>query len=214
MKKMVSENVHDFMNQEEVDPELSAIEAVDDDEFSADEDGEEYIDYEIPTDEIIQTIRSEITIPEYSRKSLSIMLKNEPSLIDGVPMAELESGDFLFKIDGQIKKIKLNQILELDFTSDYEEDVNEGFGNGDEDEEYNFDDYMRDVTNYIKNEVPNWDILLGEESLDLIDWLEENQDLWDLQDLFTTGVIAEDAAVKIIEDFQEEGPYFNMNKEE
>jgi hypothetical protein len=186
MKNMVSENVHDFMNPEE-DPELSAIEAVEDDEFTTGESGEEDIDYEIPEDEIIQTIRSELNIPEYSRKSLSVMLK-DGLVIDGIPMGELNSGDFLFKIDGQIKKIRLNQILGLDFTPELEEEINENF-----DSEYTFSDYIQEIADYIKTEV-----YLGEDDQDLIDYIKENQDLWDLQNLFDTGVSSEKVAIQIL----------------
>lgn len=198
MKKMVSENIHDFINREEVDPELSAIEAIEDDEFSADENGEESIDYEVPTDEIIQTIRSEISISEYSRKSLSIMFK-DGLVIDGVPMAELDSGDFLFKIDGQIEKIRLNQIIGLDFTPDSEEIVNEGYG------EYGFTDYLYDISNFIEASVPDWNIVLvREDDQNLVNWLEENQDLWDLQSLFAAGVSSEDVALQILEESQKD----------
>jgi len=128
MKKMVSEDIHDFLDPEEVDPELSAIEAVEDDDFPEDENGEEYIEIENPMDRMKKVFRAEIAAPEFSRITFLLDLKDGRSF-EGTPMAELSSGDFLFKVEGQIKKIKLSDILKFDTLVEEEpqEEVNEKF---------------------------------------------------------------------------------------
>jgi hypothetical protein len=200
MKKMVSEDVHDFLDPEEVDPELSAIEAVEDDEFPEDENGEEYIEIENTMDQMKQIFRAEIATPEFSRSNLLLQLKDGRT-IEGVPMAELSATDaFLFKVEGQLKKIKLADIKKIDLVEEPEEEiVNEGYG------EYSFSDYLYDISNFIEASVPDWDSILGrEDEQNLVEWLEENQDLWDLQSLFAAGVPSEDVAIKILEEFQPE----------
>jgi hypothetical protein len=197
MKKMVSEDVHDFLNPEEVDPELSAIEAIEDDEFSEDENGEESIEIEKPVDKMRNIFRTEIATPEYSRPTFFLKLKDGRTF-EGTPMAELSATEaFLFKIEGQLKKIKLADIQNFNLIEEPEEAVNEGYG------EYRFSDYTADISNFIEATIPDWKFLIGEEDRELIDWLEENQDLWDLQSLFAAGVPSEDAAQNIIEELQE-----------
>jgi hypothetical protein len=199
MKKMVSEDVHDFLDPEEVDPELSAIEAVDD-EFPEDENGEEYIEIENTIDQMKKVFGAEIATPEFSRSNFILKLKDGRT-IEGVPMAGLSSTDaFLFKIEGQLKKIKLADIKKIDLVEEPEEEiVNEGYG------EYSFTDYLYDISNFIEASVPDWNtILAGEDDQNLVDWLEENQGLWDLQSLFAAGVPSDDVAIKILEEFQEE----------
>ncbi len=200
MKKMVSEDVHDFLDPEEVDPELSAIEAVEDDEFPEDENGEEYIEIENTMDQMKKAFRAEIASPEFSRVNFILQLKDGRTL-EGVPMAELSATDaFLFKIEGQLKKIKLENIKKFDVVEESaEEEINESYG------EYSFTDYLYDIANFIEANAPDWNtILSGEEDQELVDWLEENQGLWDLQSLFATGVPSDDVALQILKEFQEE----------
>jgi hypothetical protein len=129
MKKMVSEDLHDFLEPEEMDPELSAIEAVEDDDFPEDENGEEYIELENPMDDMKKALRAEIAIPEYSRLPFILELKDGQTL-EGVPMAELQAAEaFLFKIEGQIKKIKFSDILNFSMpeTEEAEEEIPEDY---------------------------------------------------------------------------------------
>ena len=195
MKKMVFENVHNFL-----DPELSVIEVVEDDEFSENENGEEYIEIENSMDEMRKVFKSEIATPEFSRPNFILQLKDGRTL-EGVPMAELSATDaFLFKIEGQLKKVKLEDIKKIDLAEEPEEIVNEGYG------EYSFTDYLYDIANFIEASVPDWNtVLAGEEDQELVDWLEENQDLWDLQSSFAAGLPSEEVAIQILEEFREEG---------
>lgn len=202
MKKMVSEDVHDFMDPEEIDPELSAIEAVEDDKFPEDENGEEYIEVENTTDQMKKVFRAEVATPEFSRPNFILQLKDGRT-IEGVPMAELSATDaFLFKIEGQLKKIKLADIKKIDLVEETEEvpeEVNEGYG------EYSFSDYLYDISNFIEASVPDWKTLMAEEDeQELVDWLEQNQDLWDLEGSFAAGIPSDDVAIKILGEFQGE----------
>lgn len=129
MNKMVSENINDFLtHDDEIDPELSAIEAIEDDEFPEDENGEEYIEVENPVDEMKKVFKAEIAIPEYSRSSFILELKDGRTL-EGIPMAEFQAADaFLFKIEGQIKKLKLSDISNFSIIEEEtEEEISEDF---------------------------------------------------------------------------------------
>jgi hypothetical protein len=132
MKKAVSENINDFLHEQEYefDAELSDVEPIEDVDFSEEEDGEEYIEIESTMDKMRKVFGNELKTPEYSRLSYLLKLK-DGSKIEGVPMAELPSGDaFLFKINGQIKKIKLENIYNFSAIDLEEEIVNEDFSGG------------------------------------------------------------------------------------
>jgi hypothetical protein len=112
MGKMVSEDIHDFLDPGEIDPDLLTMD-MGNDNFLEDENGEEYIEMENTTDQMKKVFRTEIAIPEYSRSTYLLELKDKKSF-EGTPMAELSSTNaFLFKIDGQLKKIKLADIVKF-----------------------------------------------------------------------------------------------------
>jgi hypothetical protein len=200
MKKMVSENVKDFLNFNDEPMKISDMENIENEEvvYPEDEEGEEYIEVENTMDQMRKIFKNEIESPEYSRSSFILIFK-DGKILKGTPMAELSYDAFLFKVEGQLKKIKIPDLLKFSYVQESKEEVNESF-----DGEYPFSDYMLEIANYIKTELPNWDLLVGEEDTerDVIDWLEENQDLWDLQDLYAAGYPAEDAAQKIMVEFQ------------
>jgi hypothetical protein len=196
MKKMVSENINDFIDPEEkVSPE--ELEGMPDEEFSEDENGEEYIEIENSIDQMKKIFRAEIAAPEFSRLSYLLKLKDGGE-IESTPMAELSSGDFLFKIEGQLKKIRLSDIQKFQLVEEeLQESLLEDYG------EYSFSDYLWDISNFIEANIPDWkNILDGEDEQNLVDWLEENQDLWDLRGLFATGISSDDIAIKILGEFQ------------
>lgn len=127
---MVSEDIHDFIDPEdEVTPE--ELEGFPDPEFSEDENGEEYIEVENSMDQIQKFFRTEISIPEYSRISYLLKFKDGRE-VEGVPMAELSTGDaFLFKVEGQLKKIKLADLQNVEEVFQEEsEEVSEDFSRG------------------------------------------------------------------------------------
>ena len=134
MKNVVSENINDFLNRFEDEPvsdmpdsEVEGLEDIEKAEFPEDANGEEYIEVENSTDQMINAFRTEIIIPEFNRKNYLLKFKDGRE-IEGTPMAELSSGDFLFKVEGQLKKIKLSDILNFNtFEEESEEEINEDF---------------------------------------------------------------------------------------
>lgn len=210
MKKMVSESVNDFLNYEEdivpnddssdENMDVEYEENIEDVDFPEDEEGEEYIEVENGLDEMNRDFNRQIELPEYTRTPFIIKLKDKRE-IEGVPMAKLSSGQgFLFKIEGQIKKIRVEDIARYQMVIKEEEPISESLIPG----EYTFTDYMFEIADAIKTDVPDWEFLVNkEDEQDLIDWIEENQDLWDLELQFKSGISADDAANKIILDLQD-----------
>ena len=130
---MVSENINDFINHYDDNgsevpsiEDIEELENIEDEEFPEDEEGDEYIEVENSIDQMRIAFKAEIAAPEYSRVSVLLKLKNG-EILEGVPMAELSSGDFLFKIEGQIKKIKLAEILNFEVSGETEEDLEESY---------------------------------------------------------------------------------------
>jgi len=131
MKNVVSENINDFLNRFEDEPvsdipdsEIEGLEDIEAAEFPEDANGEEYIEVENSTDQMINAFRTEIIIPEFNRKNYLLKFKDGRE-IEGTPMAELSSGDFLFKVEGQLKKIKLSDILNFNAFEEESEEIEE-----------------------------------------------------------------------------------------
>jgi hypothetical protein len=198
MKQIVSEDFGDFL-KEELNPEIvgDSEEDIPIDISGMPDMQEDEVAIEDRKDEIRRILKNELLIPEFSRETLLFKLKNSTE-IEGVPMAELFSSDsFVVKVQGKNQKIKVEDIQDVDQVLESEE-VNEEMTAS----EYSFTDYMFEIADFIKTEVPDWDILIGDEEIDLIDWLEKNQDLWDLQSLYSAGVTAEDASTQIMQEIQ------------
>jgi hypothetical protein len=129
MKNVVSENISDFLNRFEDEPisdipdsEVEGLEDIEAAEFPEDE-----IEVENSTDQMINAFRTRILIPEFNRKNYLLKFKDGRE-IEGTPMAELSSGDFLFKVEGQLKKIKLSDISNFnDLEEEPEEEISEDF---------------------------------------------------------------------------------------
>ena len=198
MKRIVSEDFGDFL-KEELNPEEIGVE-IDPDDASIDISGmpdmeEEEVVTEDQKDEIKRILKNELSIPEFSRETIIFKLKRGEE-IQGIPMAEFPSGNtFVIKVEGKNQKIKIEDIVDIDQVF---ESVNEEITS----DKFSFTDYMFAISDFIKTEVPDWDILIGEEETDLIDWIEKNQDLWDLQSLYEAGITPEDASIQIMEEIQ------------
>ena len=69
MKKAVSENINDFLHEQEYefDAELSDVEPIEDVDFSEEEDGEEYIEIESTMDKMRKVFGNELILFLYSR---------------------------------------------------------------------------------------------------------------------------------------------------
>ena len=196
---MVSEDVHDFLNPEKIDLDLSVIKDLGDESLK-NNDEEPYIEIENTIDQMKKIFRTEIASPEFSRGIFTLQL-NDGRTLEGTPMAELSTGNaFLFKINGHIQKIKLPNIREFDLAEEIEKSKSER----ELDEEYNgynFIDYLYDISDFIESHILDRG-LVGEEDQELVGWLEENQDSWDLQNLFVTGVPSNEIALQILKEFQ------------
>lgn len=196
MKQIVSEDFGNFL-KEELSPEIvgDPEEDIPIDITGMPDMEEDEVNIEDRKDEIRRILKNELLIPEFSREPLLFKLRNSTE-IEGVPMAELFSSDsFVVKVQGKNQKIKVEDIQDIEQAF---EEVNEEMTS----QEYSFTDYMFEIADFIKTEVPDWDILIGDEEIDLIDWLEKNQDLWDLQSLYAAGVTAEDASTQIMQEIQ------------
>ena len=136
MKKkivMIEESLNEFAKRGRPKKDKSRLRGIDapdswDDEDIEDEDVvEDIIDISDMTDvdeidvdddsfddELMKTLSNEVSIPEYSRRSLYFYLKTNPrQLLIGIPMVKLGASDaFYFKLkDGTMKKIFVKDII-------------------------------------------------------------------------------------------------------
>ena len=109
-----------YAPDDEDDEEIEVDDSIDVD-ISDIENAEEIVFDDDSFDEkLLKALKSELKIPEFSRRVLKFKLKNELDKKSqyGIPMANIRDEAFLFKMkDNSIKKIKLNNILLTEFHS-------------------------------------------------------------------------------------------------
>lgn len=88
------------------DEENVDIDDIDNDDINLDD----IEDIEFPDDEMVKAIRNELKVPEYNRRSVVFIDKRTDEKVKGVPMAQIGENAFLFKVDGKIRKFKLENI--------------------------------------------------------------------------------------------------------
>ncbi|MDD5649172.1 MAG: hypothetical protein PHF86_01960 [Candidatus Nanoarchaeia archaeon] len=141
MKKEVSENY----NIDEEIPELKLEEK--DMEDMENLDSEEASINKL--EEIKIFLRNELLVPEFNRMGVKCFYQGQKT--EGIPMAELSvSNSFLLKIDNQIKKIPLSDIISIVYNK-FEEKNEVNFEN------YILSilDYILSVIDYVEIELPN-----------------------------------------------------------
>ena len=197
--QIVSEDFGDFLKEElDIEDSFNDTDCIDTSGMPDLEEDE--VTMEDRKDKIRQILKNELNSPEFLRDTFIFKIKNIPGEIQGIPLGEFPSSDaFIFKINGQIKKIKLEDITS-DLRSNIEESIHEEINLSDA----NLKTYINEISNHIKIVVSDWEWLIGEEDYrkDLADWLEENQDLWDFKSSMVAEVSTEDMAHQIIEELQ------------
>jgi hypothetical protein len=177
MKKEVSENY----NIDEEIPELKLEEK--DMEDMENLDSEEASINKL--EEIKIFLRNELLVPEFNRMGVKCLYQGQKT--EGIPMAELSvSNSFLLKIDNQIKKIPLSDIISIVY--DKSEEKNE----------VNFEnyissilDYILSVIDYVEIELPNCKFI----TKDFKKLLDEDQTI---QKDYKSNIPYEEVAKKIL----------------
>ncbi len=94
--------VKDSINEEHeelVRPEITDYDLVDDEELIVQNDFE-------------TKINNELEAPEFAREVITFRTKGGDEIIDAVPMAKLNNGSYLMKVDGKYRKFNINDIIE------------------------------------------------------------------------------------------------------
>ena len=180
------EDVNDVPEVDSSDMDVDEIEVVDND-----------VDLEVVLDR-------ELTFPEISRGALKFRVKGKPEIIVGIPMAGLNPGNYVFKVDGMMRKFNINNIdVEVfEAAGSKEKRLNE---NG-----YSYNNYLNDIATYLLSKPENVQAILDIHDLDdsesakneIADELENNEDIFGVKGMFQVGVQPEDAASKIVNNFQ------------
>lgn len=102
--KFVNEE-RDFYTEDIKDTPLESPEFEEDDEL--------YIH-----DDFATSLKNELKVPEYARRTVSFRVKGEPGVIDAVPMAQMKDGSFLMKVGNKFRKFRMNDIIEESFKSE------------------------------------------------------------------------------------------------
>lgn len=105
--KDLFEEISSFDSWGEIEDDAEEIESenIEDISFSEIDINDE--DYE---EEIIKAIKNELFVPEYNRRYVVFTDKRTNETIKGIPMAQIGNEAFLFKVDGKLKKYKLENM--------------------------------------------------------------------------------------------------------
>jgi hypothetical protein len=118
VKQVLNEDYNDFENEEIVTDETERNEIIDeppflDEPFDEDEEINNMYNNEEITDDLVNTINNELTVPEYARREVNFRFKGQPGTIEAIPMAKMNNGkSYLMKINGKFQKINLDDIVE------------------------------------------------------------------------------------------------------
>jgi hypothetical protein len=118
---------------------------------------------------------------------------------EAIPMAEFPSGNtFVVKCEGENIKVKIEDIADVELVTE-----NAAINEDADADGYSFCDFLKDVEAYVKENVPDWEVLIAEDGgsdPELISWIERNQDLWSLKEKFLNEIPAVDVADDITKD--------------
>jgi hypothetical protein len=166
----------DKWGDDEEDAELTGPEEIEDIEIE-DEVGNPNLD-------VAKMLNHELQVPEFSRAFIKFKVLGTGEKVRGVPMAKMGGGTaYLFKTASGLKKVKLTDMIM--------ESLNE--------EIHPFTEYIFEVADIIKTEVPDWQEILAsinEEYDDVVTWLETDKVGFDL---LNRDIPAEEAAMEAIQ---------------
>jgi len=94
-------------------------------------------------DEFETALKNELTVPEYSRRTVVFRVKGQPGTIEAIPMAKMKDDTYLMKIGDVFKKFNINDIIEESFKSSNKKRLNEG----------SYDDFLTNYGSEIKNAI-------------------------------------------------------------
>jgi hypothetical protein len=230
MKKFVRENLYEnfVSDEEELDNELDNeldddddVEIIDawekpDEEIEVADNVNNNIDADIEedefeilgySDELEDLIDNELNSKEFNRIPINFkMKKNLSQIVSGIPMAKLSNGNYVFKTSTGLKKINLNDIIMIDENKKQKKGIklNETM-EGD----YPYVDYLFDISNYLMLNPENVQAVLNihnadeeEAKIEITNELEDNDDIYGTKGMYMAGIDAEDAALKIINQYQ------------
>lgn len=179
----------------------------DDEEEGGELGGPEQIeDIEIPDEvgnpnlDVAKMLNHELQVPEFSRAFIKFKVLGTGEKVKGIPMAKMGGGTaYLFKTASGLKKVKLtDMILEsMNEGTDWNGDM--ALGGTDP-----FTEYMFEIADVVKIEVPDWEEILqdqGIEYVDLITWLEEQSEAGEFGfiEMHDAGVPANEAAMEVVQ---------------
>lgn len=91
----------------EVDDSTEEIDTENIEDISFSETDIEDEDFE---DEIVKALKNELLVPEYNRRYVVFTDKRTGETIKGIPMAQIGNDAFLLKVNGKLKKYKLENM--------------------------------------------------------------------------------------------------------
>lgn len=91
----------------EVDDDTGDLDAEDIEDISFSEMDVEDENYE---DEIVKALKNELLVPEYNRRYVVFTDKKTGEKVKGTPMAQIGNDAFLLKVNGKLKKYKLENM--------------------------------------------------------------------------------------------------------
>lgn len=203
---------HDFedeeISSEEISTELDTSDMEKTEEIEVDDD------YSFQLED---ALNAELQLKDFNREPFNFRIipreKDKRGkigkIIHGTVMAKLKNDNYVFKLDdNSMRKFNINDIVMLEENvkitgNKLNERIKDGY-------EYEYVDYLFDIATFLMLHPENVQAILNindvydeeEAKIEITNELEDNDDIYGTKGMYATGIEAEDAALKIVNQYQ------------
>ncbi|MFA5154478.1 MAG: hypothetical protein WC554_18185, partial [Clostridia bacterium] len=204
------ENIENNEEDENIENELDTVDSSD-----MEKDEIELDDNFIERDDLKTALDLELKIKEFNRGPIEfrVIPRGEGKrgklgeIITGIVMAKLNNDNYIFKTDNGMRKFNIKDIALLENENTSGKQLNERMKDG---FEYEYVDYLFDVAGFLMLNPENVQAILNihnvvdeeQAKIDITNELEDNESIYGVKSMFEHGIEPEDAAEKIINQYQ------------
>jgi hypothetical protein len=190
--------------EDEIADEVNAIDAsdmeVDEIEIDDDSSYQSSINLENILDLELKSI-------EVDREPIQFKNKNTKEIINGIIMAKLNNGNYIFKTENGMRKFNVKDIILLENQQYKGNKLNEIMKDG---YQYEYVDYLFDIATFLMLHPENVQAVLNihnvndeeEAKIEITNELEDNDQIYGTKAMYDAGIEAEEAALKIVNQYQ------------
>lgn len=185
--------------EDEIADEVNAIDA-------SDMETEEIIVDDNYSFELQNALEAELQLKEFNRTPFEFHVKGKQEVITGIVMAKLKDS-YIFKTDMGMRKFNFKDIVLIENEQQKGKKLNEILKDG---SEYEYVDYLFDIATFLMLHPENVQAVLNihnvndeeDAKIDITNELEDHDEIYGTKSMYDAGIEAEDAALKIVNQYQ------------